>query len=300
MDGTRVSTARAMILCALGAVGGLGIAGYGLFTAAGTSTHTVPPENVALVNRRPILRSDFITQTESETGLKFDQTTRADQLKVLREMVREELLVQRALELDFGETDQGARSALVTAVSDQILAEATTGRPTEEQLQAFYQQHPGQWTTVGVMSLRHFLLPREKSRGSSADQAAAAALIAALRAGKPVDALLAGAGWVEPAAQIDEFYFAEKYRLGEALFAQVANLSAGEMSAPLSEADGLHVVAMLKNVKPVPLSYQAARSQVSSDYNDATQARLMVSTEKYLRERSAILIAPDYAADFKP
>ncbi|HEY0340643.1 MAG TPA: hypothetical protein VGC34_07565, partial [Steroidobacteraceae bacterium] len=101
---SQVNATRSMVLCAIGAVVGLAIAGVGLFSARGTATRNVPPEDIALVNQRPVLRSDFVTQLESETGESFDQATRAEKLKVLGEMIREELLVQRGLELDFAET----------------------------------------------------------------------------------------------------------------------------------------------------------------------------------------------------
>ena len=102
---------RAVLLYAAGALAGLGIAGYGLFTASGTTTHSVPPEDMALINQRPILRSDFITQLETETGKTFGSPRRAQKLRVLDEMVREELRVQRGLELDYAETDQDTRNA---------------------------------------------------------------------------------------------------------------------------------------------------------------------------------------------
>ena len=117
-----------------------------------------------MVNQRPILRSDFITQLENETGKQFEATSRGEQLKVLDEMVREELFVQRALELDFAETDQGVRTALVSAISDQTIAEVTTSQATEQQLRDYFQKHPGQWATEGVMTLRHFVLPKSPAR----------------------------------------------------------------------------------------------------------------------------------------
>jgi hypothetical protein len=155
-DPEQVNPSRALWLYAIGAVTGLMIAGYGLFTASGTSTRTVPPENIATVNQRPILRSDFITQLAMETGETLSEASRVDQLKVLEEMVREELLVQRALELDFGETDQNSRNALVSAISDQAIAEVTTSQPTELELRDYFQQHPGKWATEGTMSLRDY------------------------------------------------------------------------------------------------------------------------------------------------
>jgi PPIC-type PPIASE domain len=300
-DPSAVSTLRAMVLCASGALIGLGIAGYGLFTAAGTITRTVPPENVAMVNQRPILRSDFITQVESEIGKKFDATTRDEQLRVLDEMVREELLVQRALELDFAETDQGARTALVSAISDQTIAEATTSQATEAQLRDYFQKHSGQWATEGVMTLRHFVLLKSPARDESDMMAEAQSAVAQARhAASPIEQVMKGHNFIEQEAQDEQYYFAIKYRLGEALFAAVSQLSDGEISAPLAQKDGLHVVEVVKNTRPIPLSFDAARSQVLSDYNDAAQAHLMDSTLKFLRGRAKIRIGSDYASDYKP
>ena len=61
-DLTRVNSRRALALMALGALTGLFLAGLALFTAKGTSTLIVPPEDVALVNQQPIARSDYMGQ----------------------------------------------------------------------------------------------------------------------------------------------------------------------------------------------------------------------------------------------
>src|SRR5947209_20248219 len=80
-DFRSVNQARSITFFSLGAALGLAIAGYGLFTAKGTATHVVPPENVALVNQRPILRTDFIAQVETESSKPFAETTVAERLK---------------------------------------------------------------------------------------------------------------------------------------------------------------------------------------------------------------------------
>ena len=51
-----------MVLMALGALSGLALAGYALFTARGTSTLYVPPEDIALVNQQAISRIDYLAQ----------------------------------------------------------------------------------------------------------------------------------------------------------------------------------------------------------------------------------------------
>ena len=198
-------------------------------------------------------------------------------------MVREELLVQRALELDFGETDQNSRNALVSAISEQAIAEVITSQPSEQQLREYFQQHPGKWATEGIMSLRDYLAP---------DPASAAQLVQQLRAGSRPPK--------EHSHQEDEYYFALQYRLGAPLFNAIRGLAAGEVSAPVALADGIHVVQVDMNTRPKPYTFEQARAQISSDYNSEARDTRMANTVAFLRSRAKILIAPDYAADFKP
>jgi PPIC-type PPIASE domain len=299
-DGSSVSALRAMLLCATGALIGLGIAGYGLFTASGTSTRRIPPEVLAMVNQRPILRSDFVTQLESETGKRFGDTSRAEQLNVLDEMVREELLVQRALELDFAETDQAARNALAAVISEQATVEVTTSQPSEQQLRDYFQQHQGRWAIEGVMSLRDFILPSSIGRNSENMAVEARKAVDELRAASSVDQVVTTLGLKEGSRQDREYYFTVKFRLGDSLFDAIQGLSDGQISDPVPTKNGMHIVQMIKNTKPVPLTFETARSQVSSDYNEAAQKHIMDSTMTFLRARAKILIAPDYQSDYKP
>jgi len=295
---SQVSTTRSMVLCAIGAVIGLIIAGIGLFSARGTATNNVPPEDIALVNQRPVLRSDFVTQLESETGETFEQATRAEKLKVLDEMIREELLVQRGLELDFAETDQATRNALATAMDQQALAEATTSQPTEQQLRDFYQKHPARYASDGILTVRHLVIP--VGTGTPEQRAQKARdVVNALRANTAVEQVISRYGLTEPRNDGDEFYFAAKIHLGDALFAQAVKLEPGQVSEPDQQPDGIHIVKVLQDKAPVPLTFERARLQVLTDYKNAQQERLMAATMKFLRERSKILIATDYA-DYKP
>ena len=303
---SQVNVTRSMVLCAIGAVVGLAIAGVGLFSARGTATHNVPPEDIALVNQRPVLRSDFVTQLEGETGESFDQATRAEKLKVLDEMIREELLVQRGLELDFAETDQMTRNALAMAMDQQALAEATTSQPSEQQLREFFNKNPARYASDGILTVRHLVLVAASggagggaaSGGEQAMQKAHEA-VSALRANTPVEAVIAKFGLTEPRNDGDEFYFAAKIHLGDAVYAQALRMKEGEVSEPLQAADGIHIVQVIKDKVPVPLSFEHARLQVLTDLKNAQQERLMAATMKFLRERSKILIAPDYV-DYKP
>lgn len=299
-NASQVNTTRSLTLFAVGALIGLAIAGYSLFTAKGTSMRIVPPESIATVNQRPVLRGDFITQLENETGGTFDQSTRQQQLKVLNDMIREELLVQRALELDFAETDQDARNALVSSVTQQVLAAVTTSQPTQEQLQEYYEKHKPSYVTEGTLTVRNLVLP--KAAGVTPEQAMTKARAAAeaLSSNTPIEQVMQRHGLTEGTQYGEDFYFAAKVHLGEALFEKVKSLDAGAVGEPFVADDGIHVVKVLANAKPVPLTFARSRQQVFTDYQNEGETRLMDATLGFLRGRSKILIADDYKDDYKP
>jgi parvulin-like peptidyl-prolyl isomerase len=300
-DFRRVNQARSITFFSLGAAIGLAIAGFGLLTAKGTSTHVVPPENVALVNQRPILRTDFIAQTEAELGKPFGEATVAERLKVLDEMIREELFVQRGLELDFPGTDPDTRTALVAAVEQQVVADVTTHQPADAELQKYFEDNRANYATEGTMALHNLVLPKAKASGPDA-LAAAQKAAAALRAHTPLDEVVKTYGLQELVpehASDEQFYFAQKIHLGEALYERVLALNDGEVSDPVAAGDGVHVVQMVKQVKPLPLTFERVRSQVLNDFVTAAKKRLEDADLQYLREKGDILVADDYAEDYE-
>ena len=261
----------------------------------------VPPENVALVNQRPILRTDFIAQSEAELGKPFGEATVAERLKVLDEMIREELFVQRGLELDFPGTDPDTRTALVAAVEQQVVADVTTHQPADAELQKYFEENRSNYATEGTMTLHNLVLPKAKSSGPEA-LAAAQKAAEALRAHAPLEEVEKTYGLQELVpehASDEQFYFAQKIHLGEALYERVLALGDGEVSDPVADADGIHVVQMVKHIKPLPLTFERVRSQVLNDFITAAKKGLEDADLQYLREKGDILIADDYAADYE-
>jgi parvulin-like peptidyl-prolyl isomerase len=297
---SEVNVSRAMLLYTVGVLTGLGIAGYGLFTAENTLTNAVPPEDVALVNHRPILRSDFITQLENETGQSFERASKADRLHVLDEMVVEELLVQRGLELDFGETDQDTRNALAAVVNQQILAEVTTSQPSDQQLLEFYNQHRIHYATLGKLTVCNLLIPAATGSNSAAAMARADDAARLLRSGGVLDQALNRFGLVNINKCDDDFYFAARIHLGDKLFELATGMPAGAVSEPVPTADGIHILKLIENTAPVDMSFDAAREQVVNDFKMDRETRITDATVKFLRHRAKILIGSDYAADYKP
>ncbi|HEV7613258.1 MAG TPA: peptidyl-prolyl cis-trans isomerase [Steroidobacteraceae bacterium] len=281
------SSRRSFVLMGAGALLGLLMAGYSLFTARGTSTMVVPPEDVALINQQPISRSDYLLQLQTLYGVDLRHATAAQRRQVLDDMIREELLVQRGKELDVASADPEVRAAMVNAVELEIAADAIAQQPTEAQLRVYYASHRARYASEGTMSLRDYVFPPSESR-------AAAEAAETPQFTTPTRALLER--WHASASgkvADEEFYFAAKIHLGDRLFEAARDLADGRVSAPVSEADGIHILYMIKNKKPVPLNFAAARDQVLTDYRNEAIGHLRTGDEAFLRKRANILIAED-------
>jgi parvulin-like peptidyl-prolyl isomerase len=302
-DISKPSVLRSMILLASGAMIGLVIAGYGLFNAKGARTHAVPPEAVALVNQRQILRSDFMTQTQTQFVLPFAQTTREQRHMVLEDMINEELMVQRGLEIDLPSYDPDVRNALVAGVELEVTADVLSQQPAPRELRAYYEQHKDKYSTEGVMQLRDLLVKTDASLPVAAVQTKALAAVTALRRGQSLDAVikkfeLVDSGRFMDAGRADTgdiFQFALRAKLDDALYQATLGLHDGEVSDPVPESDGVHVIVMIKHRFPVQQTLEEASNQVWTDVKKEAQANVRSANLTFLRGRADIILTPELA-----
>jgi parvulin-like peptidyl-prolyl isomerase len=302
-DISKPSVLRSMILLASGAMIGLVIAGYGLFNAKGARTHAVPPEAVALVNQRQILRSDFMTQTQTQFVLPFAQTTREQRHMVLEDMINEELVVQRGLEIDLPSYDPDVRNALVAGVELEVTADVLSQQPTPRELRAYYEQHKDKYSTEGVMQLRDLLAKTDASLPVAAAQAKSLAAVTALRRGQSLDAVIKKFELVDSGRFIDAghadtgdiFQFALRAKLDDALYQATLALHDGEVSDPVPESDGVHVIVMIKHRFPVQQTLEEASNQVWTDVKKEAQANVRSANLTFLRSRADIILTPELA-----
>jgi parvulin-like peptidyl-prolyl isomerase len=195
--------------------------------------------------------------------------------------------VQRGKELDVASTDPDVRSALVNAVELEIAENAITSQPSEAALRQFYGAHQERYISEGIVRLKDWVLPAASLHALPAEPASLKAIIA------DPQALARLSGRESGKVNGDEFYFAAKIHLGNDLFAAARELTDGMVSAPIQLPDGIHILEMQKNKRPVPFDFAAARAQVLSDYRSQAVDRLKASGESFLRKRANVLIADD-------
>jgi parvulin-like peptidyl-prolyl isomerase len=299
MDFRRVNPRRSLVLLAIGAITGIAIAGYGLFTAKGTRVHGVPPEAIALVNQRPILRSDFVTQVQTQYSVRYAETTPAQRRKVLDDMIDEEMMVQRGLDVDLPSFDPDVRVALVAGVELQLFADVLAQKPSEVELQSYYDTHRGNYIRDGEMRLRDLVAAVSPQRPLATTQHDAAAAAAALRQGAALETVLTQFNLADSRRLMDSghvdlgdvFDFAARARLDPAVFAAARALTTGQVSDPVVAADGVHIEVMVKRVPPAQRSFAETRNEVWRDVTEDGKRRVRENNLKYLRTKADIQIA---------
>ncbi len=299
MDFTRIHTRRSLVLLAIGALTGIALAGYGLFTAKGTRVHGVPPEAIALVNQRPILRSDFITQVVTQYSVRYADTTPAQRHAVLEDMIDEEMMMQRGLEVDLPGFDPDVRVALVAGVELQLFADVLAQKPSDAELQAYYDAHRANYVRDGVMRLRDLVAAVTPQRPRADAQRDAAAAGAALRQGAVLEQVLTQFNLADSRRLLDSghvdlgdvFDFAARARLDPAVFAAARALGTGQVSDPVVTGDGVHVVVMIKRVPPAQRSFADAGNEVWRDVTEDAKRKVRENNLKYLRSKADIQVA---------
>lgn len=283
-----------LLLWAAGALIGLGAAGYSLFTARGTATRSVPAEYIATVNQRPLYVSDYLDLLQAQFNATMETATVEQRRKVLDDMIREELFVQRGLELDEPAIDPDVRNALVAAVQAQIAVDATSQTPTEAELTAYYRQHLDRYSTIGYLTVLDLIAVGDP--GGATGAAALAAAAAALRAGRPPGAVAAQFGVADSGLIAGEqVYFAARLHLGQKLFEAARTLDSGQVAGPIQAEDGrFHLLYMIANHPPQPREYALARTAVYGDYRQELLRRIGDREFSYLRDKADIHINRAY------
>ena len=289
---------RTITLPSLGVVVGLFAAAVGLFRLAPLPVTSVPPGYAALVNQRPILMSDFMMQTQVETGSPFERATPTQRRQVLHEMINEELLVQRALALDLPELSVEVRDALADAVNSEVTAPILAKAPSDAELRAFYKAHLSDYATQGSMQVRDIVLHvggfENVDQNMSQAAADAEEAVYQLRSGAALDYVMQHFGFVDSGKIRDEDQsdFFAQLRLGPVLFKAAAALSDGQVSEPVVEPDGVHVLVMEHRRPPRYPEFDAARDKVYEAYRKEQTNAAQQENVKFLRGGAQILLAP--------
>lgn len=286
LDITKIHPSRAIILMCVGALIGAVLGAQTLIEQKGKGVIVgVPPEDVAIVNGVPVARSDFEAELMIKYKVDAAHATRAQKQDILKALIDQELYVEKGKALDVDRYDVELRSALYSAVEAQVTADALTANVDEAKLRRFFEANRARYSGEGFLTARDFVFPAGAN---------GAAIVAALKAARGAPAAAAQFGGRDTLrVRGEEFYFAAKIHLGDAVFAKVVALPTGAVSEPISEPDGLHVIYVVRNAPPKPTPFEAVKDDVQRDYTAAAAERLTKGENSFFVKRANILIASD-------
>jgi hypothetical protein len=293
-----VRPGRTSLLPLAAVVVGLALAALGMFRGAPAPLAEVPAGYVALVNQKGVLESDFISQVETATMKRFDEATPEEKARVLRSMIDEELLVQRAMVLDLPETTIEVREAMQQGVEAQVAEPYWSLPPTDAELRAYYDKTRSDYTNDGTMIVHDLVMHVGgfQNANQSTPQALsdAADAVYRLRSGASVDYAKEHYGFVDsnrlPA--VEELDFVVKMRLGDKLFEVASALGNGEISDPVIDVDGVHVLVMDVRRPASVADFSSVRDKVYQAYRRVQGERATAENVKLLRSQAQIILAP--------
>lgn len=259
----RFADVRGDSLLALGAAAGVALAGWQLAGSPGPLAAEVAAEvNGVEIAAEELARALDSAAADARGSLAEDASAR-----VLGRLVDQELLLQRALELDLPRRDPRLRNEIVTTLVATILDDAASEEPTEAELAAHLALHQERFAAEPrVRALQLFIAvgpgddvaaAEARARGLAARVHDAGELLALRSLGDPPPLSLP-----ERLARHEELVAA----LGPTAARAAFELPAGAVSGPVRSGFGFHVLAVAERAERSEPTLAEVRAQVRADW----------------------------------
>ena len=258
---------------ALIALAGLSIALIG----SDLNFQSIPAADNVLVsvNQQPITVQQLNFAAQRITGSSAEKLDEEQKNTIVKMLIDEELLLQRAELLGIASADPGIRKALARAVISQTVTEFLDRPIDEQQLQTFYLEH----RALFAQPLRLELQAYKFERMEQAQRAFASAKIPAdQRSLLPASAL--------PAHMLRRY-------LGNPLADIALTLTEGETTAPLQRPDGIYLLHLIAKQPEQISPLTEVRPQVEAEYRRRGRDMALQTRLVTLRQQAQITVDSD-------
>lgn len=290
----RNGSRRGLVLLALGAALGIVVAAAGLVGPGRNLGPTLPPGAVARINGESISTDDYQRLVAALGNDRRDGIDDAQRRHALDRLIDEELLIQRGLELGLAQHDRKVRADLGAAVIASVVTEYEDLRPSDTELQAFYDEHRDFFTQPGRLRVRQIFC-----RVVTADDAAAALERAQeasrrLRAPEAFGVVREALGDPEVSPLPDALLPPAKLvdYLGPTVMRASLSLVIGEVSDPVRSSTGYHVLQVIERQADVTPCLADITPQVLVEFRRRAGEQALRAYLDDLRARAEIAVAP--------
>ena len=227
------------------------------------------------VNQQPITVQQLNFAAQRITGSSAEKLDEEQKNTIVKMLIDEELLLQRAELLGIASADPGIRKALARAVISQTVTEFLDRPIDEQQLQTFYLEH----RALFAQPLRLELQAYKFERMEQAQQAFASAEIPAHQPSLlPASAL--------PAHMLRRY-------LGNPLADIALTLTEGETTAPIQRPDGIYLLHLIAKQPEQISPLTEVRPQVEAEYRRRGRDMALQTRLVTLRQQAQITVDSD-------
>ena len=273
------------MLLAIGAAAGLAAALWGALGPP--ARDRVGNDVIATVNGVAIDRADYERALGSLVADKRSPLTPADSARVLANLVDEQLLVERGLDLGLGEQDIAVRKALIDAMIQFAVAGAAAREPDDGELRRYYAERPQLVQSDAELRVRVVSFP-------SRDAARVEAMRQALLGGATFAAASRDAG-AEPVAVPDTLLPPGKLAdyAGPAVRDAALAMTAGDVAGPLDVGGVPSFVLLVERTTPAAPPFEQVRDVVAEEWRRRQSEAALAQYIASLRRSAVIDYAPD-------
>lgn len=195
--------------------------------------------------------------------------TGEDKQQIIDQFVQQEVLVREAERLGLGDEDTIIQRRLAQKMDFLVSGESKAENPTDAELQAWFEQNRDQFAAPELRSFVHIYLSPEKHGGAIETVA-----VSALRA------LQSGSDWKslgDPFIQKRSYAAlpeSEVTRLFGPDFARaIFKLDAGQWSAPIGSAFGLHLVRIETVDSAAEANFEPIKAEIAAAWQEDQSAK---------------------------
>jgi parvulin-like peptidyl-prolyl isomerase len=285
---------RTQIVLAAGMIVGLALALSSILEPGSSSRGPLAEGVAAVVNGREISQASLESAVRSLAADSNNTIGQAERRHVLDRLIEEELLVQRAVELDLDVKDKSIRNRLVSAMIETIVTGVDQQQFSHEEVEAFFLKNQDFFSGTGRMWIRSLRFAASDDRSDPEALASAREASARLRQGESIEAVAEELGaspglsmpeGLLPPAKVREY-------LGPTPTQAALGLNAGEVSDPVRVASAYFVLQMVARTPTSSPSLSAVEPQVRAEMRKRAGDEQLKAYLNMLRNRAEIRLPP--------
>lgn len=224
--------------------------------------------------------------------------TEEELFSIVEKRIEQEVFYQEALKMNLDHNDEIIKRRLSQKM--QFLSNDISGlvKPTDEQLQEYYQNHSDKYLVDASYTLHQVYFSPDQRENWRADAEAA---VAKMNSVSIDEAIVMGDPISLPQTYTETSAFHISRQMGDAFLNEIAVLKTGKWQGPVNSGYGAHVVFISEKQEAIPAPFEAVREKVIDDYSFERQAEVKAAIFKEFEKKYQIefdIQSEQFPADF--